>query len=902
MEPLKQSYSFDIILLNSSRRPREGEENPFTYSIRLFNEFVELPQNRLFTQCFPSKALGKFVASPCELVGSLTTKGICVTMYEGEQMYGCGNCRLSPPVLRQLADPTFSVNEVLSVELQKNKKRMATVDINIKFSSTDPDLDTRLLPFGCYDVCRPLDKSVNPRDVIFTLGRSGRCAATSCITDERLMTHAGAPFSCMHKKSQPTGEECGCILRGVKPPPELDPTKDRERTLLKKLLIDLDIDKVHVPTPPSGHERSRRCKCPKYPSSSDSGTFNSSDGWLSEWDDQQKQPPSIFESAFTPEQLEALDVARKHTLGVCPVIKQPELMTTKYTPPLLCPVCHANITWLPKVAACPYCGYKRFEMDKPSEEPFDESATAAEVLRNHMLRTRLSSEENSQRKHNSYASIPKNSKDCTCRTSRVCTRCRIQELCDQMLSKSSTTKIKSQPQSQSQEQIRTPRKTASTPSQRRNQLLKIFTDMHDVYSDKRTPKQLTEKLLKDCEAIACKAKKKGRRRQSTAIKCALKDLKTTYPLKKRKPKCVKKAKRRIKSKRYTFLVRKDNSRQPSTHHTCSRGSGRVPCHMGWMWTESELARHRCWKPGAIKKSIRQLMAYFLRDYPADKIGNSRFHYRRRRQSSNQPVEEEPLIQHPTLHITKKYDEYTITLRPLKDAKSLAVDANPYANMKPVVFRIIKDPITTGMRNIKISLKDKGYPVCSCHQPVASCFCRSHVDQKIVAQEVKLLSEERGWRDVSDIFVYSDLSESDSDNELEFGVTPPAGVVKPERRRKPDRVNCETQYNENDWAMPTQYPHPASALVQYGGCVLGERKARFPWIMGKGFVHREPKPPKMINKPKTEKKTKGRLKGGYDGGTFEGGYNPLQGKRVWHKSNKLESGTFYNYNPGSTQTR
>lgn len=280
---------------------------------------------------------------------------------------------------------------------------------------------------------------------------------------------------------------------------------------------------------------------------------------------------------------------------------------------------------------------------------------------------------------------------------------------------------------------------------------------------------------------------------------------------------------------YTFLVRREPVKPVTTHLCCTRGSGRVPCNMGWMWTESELARHRCWKPGAITKPIRELMAYFLNDYPVDVVGTSRRHCRRRGQGRGNEPETEPesLVQHPTLHISKKHDEYTITLRPLKDPKTLALAANPYASMKPVVFRIVKDPIESGKRQIKLSLKESGFPVCTCNQPISRCFCRSHVDKKIVEHAVKTLAEERGWDDICDTFIFDDLSDSDSENELDFGVTPPAGVVKPERLRKPDRVHSETQYDPNDWAMPTMFPHPPSALVQYGGCVVGERRGRFP---------------------------------------------------------------------------
>lgn len=256
-----------------------------------------------------------------------------------------------------------------------------------------------------------------------------------------------------------------------------------------------------------------------------------------------------------------------------------------------------------------------------------------------------------------------------------------------------------------------------------------------------------------------------------------------------------------------------------------------------------------------------------------------------------------------LQISKQEDEYVITLRPLKAPDVLSKAANPFEDMRPMVFRISKDPIATGIREIKRTLKDKGFAPCTCEQPVARCFCRSYLDQKVVAYEVKTLSEARGWKDIGKTFVYRDSSESenDSDKELEFGVTPPAGVIKPERRRRPDRVNTDTQYLDNDWAMPTMYPHQPNPHVQYGACVSGERKGRFTWILGKGQVNVEPKPPKQINKPLKQpeqppKKPGGRLKGGCDTAVRHSS-NARTKKRKWHRSNQpTNTSIFYDNGP------
>ncbi|KAH8417896.1 hypothetical protein KR222_007851, partial [Zaprionus bogoriensis] len=863
---MMQNYDYDVIMLRTTLRELENPADR-TYSVRILTDFVDLPSDRLNVEAFPSNPLGQLLASPCDLIGALSCKGIGLVVNDLGRSTGSGKAVLGPLLLGSLNDKSCDVSQYVTVELIKNKRPVGTVDLKVKFKSTDDNVDTRFYNVGCYDVCRPLEKG-NPGDMLFTLGRSERCAASTCITDERLMSQVGAPFSCVHTAPSSQPQQCSCVLRGVNTPGAIDQAAERERRLLRRLLTDMGIDDEKVPKPPETHALSRRCQCKKpqqkptqKPTSETLGSWTSSDCRQS--------------AGLMPHQLKALEEVRK-----CPDVAVPDLTTAKYKPALLCPVCQANITWLPKLAACPYCGYKRIDLDKPSEEPFDETATAAEVLRNHFLTANFlqTDDANPKSERSEKSQRPK---DCSCKTERVCTKCRVKELSDQMLEGARKNRHSIPSAKPSTKSVKA---KSESPSEHRKQLISIFTEMRDAYGDKG------ETAAEICNKVAASKKKgrgrgrtsRGKARSSRAKKQILKELEEAFPSRKKKPK-VKRTEKTLRSKRYTFLEPQEQlKKQKMAHLCCARDSGRVPCHMGWMWTRSELARHRCWKPGAIMKPIRQIMAYFLKDYPADVINPSRFHCKRNRRgkqnevSVDDQVEEEPLIQHPMLHITKHRDDYVITLRPLKDPDVLSKAANPFANMKPMVFRITKDPVAAGMRDIKQKLKEQGLEPCTCKQPVASCFCRTHVEQKIVEHAVRTLAAERGWRDITSCFVYDEASETESENELDFGVTPPAGVIKPERLVHADRVNTDTQYDDNDWAMPTMYPHPPSPQVQYGACVSGERKGRFPWILGKGFVHAEPKPPKMINKPKKKSKSKGRQKGGYDGG--------MKPRRAWHKSN------------------
>uniref|UniRef100_T1GC78 DUF4776 domain-containing protein n=1 Tax=Megaselia scalaris TaxID=36166 RepID=T1GC78_MEGSC len=155
-----------------------------------------------------------------------------------------------------------------------------------------------------------------------------------------------------------------------------------------------------------------------------------------------------------------------------------------------------------------------------------------------------------------------------------------------------------------------------------------------------------------------------------------------------------------------------------------------------------------------------------------------------------------LVQKPTLHILKKKGEYIITLRPLKDPTYLKQCENPYLDMKPLQFKIAKNPIVVQKREVKKKLMDKGFKKCVCHKPVSSCCCRPYIEKKQLEYDLSKICCEMGINSLKDDLVYSDVTDSDSDLDIEF--TPPAGLIKPSLRKKPDMAHMETQYLESDW--------------------------------------------------------------------------------------------------------
>ncbi|XP_020811787.1 uncharacterized protein LOC110186838 [Drosophila serrata] len=869
---MKKTYYFDAILVTSTLPGPEFISDSLRadggrmYSIRLFDDFEDLPADRLFVEHFPEgPAMAKFTTSPCELIGSLTTRGVCVGLSENEEQVAAGNFMLGPTILRQLTDPAFSVTQSVMVELFKGKNSICVVELIVKISSSDPDINQVLVPFGTYDVCRPSERDISKRDIIFTLGRSGKCGTSTCITDERLMSHAGAPSPCPHEATEDAEAKggaaagCGCYRPGMEAPNANEEAKKKERVALKKLIEELGLDQVKVPKPPRTFEKSRRWH------SSKTSTPESTSS-CDPYDFLPERPPKKRKALSLTASMEKQ--ARHRILGPCP-IAEPQLKNEPYKPRHLCQLCKSDISWLPKIAACPYCGYKTFEDIPPSEGPYDLTTTAQQLLQD-CLRKEVCEKGSSISQNREIGDAldddPNMPKRCLCVSGQPCTRCRIRKLCENF-AKDNDSKKSSLPQAhahgprKSKDQSHPakehdPKRANSTTSHERSQLVSIFTEMRNMYGrekDSAAADAQAEKLRKECDAI-CRGTKSSKARR--ALQKKLKAIDKAYPSPPKKR--VKKRVERPKSKCYTFFKVHKRPTDPRIGHTACISDGacsgycKVPCHMGWMWTKSEMARYKSWRPGAISKPIRQMMAYFLRDFPADNICLSRYHYLRRKGRKEMP-EEEPLVQHPTLQISRKGDEYVITLRPLKDPKSLAVSANPYADMKPVVFRITKDPMAVAIRELREYLRDKGFAPCTCDRPLTNCFCRTHIDKKRIQYEVDYISRRRGWSITSETFTYSADDDDDSDREYEFGVTPPAGVIKPDRQPRPDRTNAETQYMENDWAAPSMFPHPANMFAQYGACVMGERKKQFSWLYGKGNIHAEPKKPILKNPSKKKPK-------------------------------------------------
>ncbi|XP_058451167.1 uncharacterized protein LOC131430311 isoform X2 [Malaya genurostris] len=230
------------------------------------------------------------------------------------------------------------------------------------------------------------------------------------------------------------------------------------------------------------------------------------------------------------------------------------------------------------------------------------------------------------------------------------------------------------------------------------------------------------------------------------------------------------------------------------HRECILRGNPVPPHMGWQWNVSTPGIGRIrkgWRPGAVRKPIKELMQHFLVSYPLDNIPVSK---RGKSLLKKGETETDPTKQKPTLQIVKRNGEYVVVMNPLKDAATLKTAQDPYLACQPIRFKLAKDPNMGKLYQLRNALKVKGFTLCGCPE-IESCTHRSEKEKKLLKQELRKLSKRFGLArstEIKDVPV-------DSESELDLEFTPPSAMLKT-GTRKPDVVCTETQYCEEDYKV------------------------------------------------------------------------------------------------------
>lgn len=230
------------------------------------------------------------------------------------------------------------------------------------------------------------------------------------------------------------------------------------------------------------------------------------------------------------------------------------------------------------------------------------------------------------------------------------------------------------------------------------------------------------------------------------------------------------------------------------HRECIHHGSSVPPHMGWMWNVKTLGINKIrkgWRPGAIRKPIKELMQHFLVSYPLDNVPVSKHGGRKLRILEN---DSRSLKQKPTLQIIKKNGEYCIVMNPLKDSDTLKTAQDPYLHCEPLRFKLAKDPNIGKLYQLRQALKVKGFTLCGCSE-LDSCDHRSEKEKKLIKKELRKLTKCLGLpksTELKDVPV-------DSESEMDLEFTPPSAMLK-SGLRKPDVVCTETQYCVDDYKV------------------------------------------------------------------------------------------------------
>jgi Domain of unknown function (DUF4776) len=240
------------------------------------------------------------------------------------------------------------------------------------------------------------------------------------------------------------------------------------------------------------------------------------------------------------------------------------------------------------------------------------------------------------------------------------------------------------------------------------------------------------------------------------------------------------------------------------HRSCSKieqGAGDasvVPKYIGWRWDEPINGMgDKKWFPGHINKTVRCLMKCFLKQFPKDILPVTRRDQHGRiaktcNDFSQLPQFDPSLTQKPLLHIQKNEGEYCITMKPLKDSKTLETALNPYLNCSPLKFVVKKHPEEIKKHRAKKMMREHGFTKkCSCLS-LEHCRCKSQTEKKLLAYELEKVSEKMN---LEKKLLFVDL-EGSSDSEIDVEFTTPSAMIDG-RKLKPDVVHCETQYNSKD---------------------------------------------------------------------------------------------------------
>ncbi|CAD6992206.1 unnamed protein product [Ceratitis capitata] len=808
-------YIFDIIVVRiDTATQRFDDPNLFTVDVNYNNVSLSITASRINVAEFRSGRSYEFDSTPDELRSDMETNPLKLTVKYDNLIVGSGAMIWPDSVLNKISSSSNEITYVDECELMFDEDKVGTVEVIVRLQCKCQENCDDLMA-DRDDIRHHLDKVINPHDILFVVGDTTK-------EDDCTGLFPGSNHSCdgyRYTTALDLSRYRAMNGRLVPSPDILNTCGNAECCELKKMSNTYQklIDSIAV----ANDKRSCRTNnhmrdCPHDNKFSSSSTRDSSDC---------RFPCSCFANQHS----ENGAFAGEKLINICPQVPPKTNQTVMHTP-RLCPVCKENISWLPKLACCPKCGYK--PVPYVEEKPYNEKMTADQILQEYLDKQSSGTDQKlSDCCRHDGGEIPATTEKkecrCTCKNGKICAHCRIRKLCEDIFQPPRPPEEPEQDcgKCESDEMFNVC-KTSSKDC--RPYLARVFSELRDLYDIKKAqykPFKQDERCEKELQGSGGGQKKRTQHsdKSEKQKKPTQEEEQTTRRKKKTRTRTKSNEHELTKKDKKAYSYGGDHSFpiKDSRHQKCINGFNigkkNVPRNMGWLWNLETSGKRRGWKPGAIRKPIKEIMRFFLKDYPADTIRVSQYAYRDQGKGDGRELEEE-ILQRPTLHICKKNDEYFITLRPLKDPEALKECADPYLNMKPIQFKITKNPLMVEMSKLKRCLKAMGFAKCTCHKPVIECFCRSFLDKKRLEYQVSKECRKRQIPCCNSTLVLSDTT--DSDVEFDFGVTPPAGVIKPERLKKPNLVNHGTQYVENDWNIQPKYPMLPNRFMKSYNCATG----------------------------------------------------------------------------------
>ncbi|KAM7360764.1 uncharacterized protein ACRADG_007583 isoform 2-T2 [Cochliomyia hominivorax] len=795
----KKGFLLDIIIVRLDFPYKiVNDASKMLVEAKFIGSNITITSSRINVLDFKPQPILEFVENPIKLKEDLSKNPLRLKVTEESAVLGYGSFKWPEEFLFNLLESSGEITQTFETELKEcDGTKTGTLHAIIRLQPKCEEYKEDDSPDG---KCRNANKEINPNDVLFMVGEDKK----SCCCSEVGLIPASTSDEDLQPKCLDLSYYQAVNSRLVDNTDilnSLNPLNKNFKTVTKhyQRLIDAIKSKKTSNTCRKENEKllytlssGSRLNINIHPTSSDSFYCNLND------------------TAFRA----------NNNKQIVHIEKPPDLIVNEPISIKYCPLCKEDMSFLPKLAACPNCCYKPIPCFE--EKTYNEEQNAEQILKS--FQDKLQTNENPTSSTNL---AEKSTCRCTCKygSNKPCAHCRIRKLCEDIFQSSLPVSKAENDCEKKSSDMHCPSSADDRPF-----LTKVFSELIDLY-DIEKPKMKRFEPDKYCEKMLnkepCKKKKAPIKKEITAEtqKCVEpeEDVKT-YKCRKRRKRSIKPATNlAAKSKFYDYKLIQHRLSTHIGHKTCINGfAGRknVPSHMGWLWNVNNFGK---WKPGYIRKPIKELMKYFLKDFPADTLLVSQYSYRNKsRNSNNFP----PLLvpqQKPTLHIHKRDGEYIVTMRPLKPVAMLKEAADPYENMKPIQFRIIKNPQIQELRDLKKCLKEMGFKKCTCHRPIIYCYCRSFLDKKRLEYECNKECSKRDLDTCCDTLILSDTS--DSEAEFDFGITPPVGVMKPERLRKNNFVNVGCQYSELDWNPVPLFPKPPNKYMQMYQCAVGERKGK-----------------------------------------------------------------------------